>query len=393
METIRILMETIKNLMEYNINGEFMITKNMMEKKVSLFFDREKELKKLHENVLSLKNKTPKHSIIQGFRRMGKTHLIIKHILKEWDKKTIPIYLDMLYFTSWIEVSDAIVNSFMENYDETNKKNLKILLEKAKQSIKGAIGNINEIETTFGTAGKEFISVKLSLTKKSNEMEMLKSAVRFISSFCEKNDIYCILCFDEIQNIKEFDRKISGLAILRGELQFQNRINLIMTGSLPSFIKQQFIMKNKPFWKQLTIYSISPFEKESIKEILKNLKLDTKNSEKIYKLSKGIPDYVIKMINKLKRKMSIEEAFLSIVEDEKEFTDAVLSSLNNTQLKIVKEIAFGKNRYLELENKLTYPPTAVLNSLEFEGIIQKIEKGKYEIVDPILEYYLKISKI
>ena len=370
-----------------------MFDAKMMNKKVSFFVDREEELQKLHENTLSLLKGNPKHNILQGYRRMGKTHLIVKHLLDEWNKKIIPIYLDMLYFTSWVEVSDAIVNSFIKNYDEVNKRNLIGLLESVKYSVRGIVESINEIEATFGAVGKEFISLRLSLTKKTDEMKLLRSAIRFVSSFCDKNDINCVLCFDEIQNISEFDKKNKGLAVLRGELQFQDRINLIVAGSLPSFIKKQFLMKNKPFWKQSSVLTLKPFDESIVKDVLRKMRISTKHSKDIFILSKGIPDYVVKIAYRMKTKKNVEEAFLSIVEDEDDFVEALLSGLSNTEMKILKGIAFGKDRYSNLESILGYPPTAVLRSLGYEGVIKKIEKGKYIIIDPILEHSIRSSKV
>jgi len=357
-----------------------------MEKKVSFFVDRKKELAALEENG--------RHAIVVGYRRMGKTHLIIKYLVRAKSKRTVPVYIDMLYFASWADFADALVNEFLAAYDEVSGNNLSSLFRRFSSSISSSFSSLKEIEGTFGIGGVNFLSLKIAFAeKKKEEIELLRGALDFISNFAEKNGISVVIALDEIQSIANFKEMERGLSIIRGELQFTKNIRLIMSGSLPSFIRSQILEKSKPFWKQLKVIEIGPFELYAVQEAAHKIGVPEKHCKNIFDLTKGVPDYVIKVLEKMKEKrVSPLAAFDHIVRDEGPFFSSLISSLSRAEHIVMLRIAKGEN-YKGLESALGYPPTAVLNGLIKKGLITRNTKGIYHIVDPGLLWYLSIKKL
>ncbi len=352
-----------------------------MEQKVSLFVNRRKELKELSE--------AKKHTVIVGYRRMGKTHLIVKHLLKEWDKKTVPVYLDMLYFASWGGFAESLVEEFLRAYDQTRGRNLSSAFRRFSSSLSTALSSVKEIEGTLGVEGLKFLSLKLAFKEeKKDEIELLKGALNFISEFARRNKVSVILVLDEIQNIKDFGKVSQGLSVIRGELQFLKNLRLIISGSLPSFIHSEVLEKSKPFWKQLKVMELGPFESDAVVEAAQLFDVGKKDANKIFAITGGIPDYVIKTLDNTKEEKNVELAFEKVVEDEELFFSSVISALSKAEHVAIKNIAHG-NGYSIIEQTLGYPPTAVLDSLIKKGLIMRVEKGVYKIVDPGMEFFLK----
>lgn len=351
-----------------------------MNDKVGLFFDRKEELNTL--------KKTNQHVLILGYRRMGKTHLIIKHLVNNSNKNNIPVYLDMLYFTSWAEFSHGLVAEFLSKYDEIRGFDLSSFLNKLGKSAYSIISSIDEIEAKLGSTGKDFFSVKIGFNeKKQDEFILLQSAIRFISDFAEKHDLKVIVALDEIQNIQTFKEMERGISIIRGELQFSKNIQLIISGSLPSFIRSTFLEKSKPFWKQLTLLEINPFDIYGIEEATNYFGVGKEEKKDILFITDGIPDYTVKLLQKMKHGLSPQEAFEQTVTNEKLFIVSEITNCSSTEQSVLQQIAHEK-KYSEIEFKLGYPPTAVINSLIKKGIICKVERGSYRIIDPGIRYFL-----
>ncbi|NYZ60545.1 hypothetical protein H0O01_02500 [Candidatus Micrarchaeota archaeon] len=352
-----------------------------MNERVSLFIDRKKELAELAENG--------KHVVIVGYRRMGKTHLILRHLVKSAGRKAVPVYMDMLYFASWEEFANALVEETLLAYDEVAGKDLSSLFRRFSSSVASALSSVNEIEAGFGAGGVNFLSLRLAFAEREkSEMELLKGALDFVSGFAEKNGVSVIIALDEIQNIQNFGDMERGLAIMRGEMQFTKGIRLIMSGSLPSFIHSEILEKSKPFWKQLKTMEVGPFGMDAVKEAAKATGVAEKHCEEVLALTRGIPDYVMKILMEMKKGAGASAAFEHIVMDEELFFSSIISSLSQAEHIIIRRIAMGEG-YSRLEKAVGYPPTAVLNSLIRKGLVTRTAKGAYAVVDPGLEFVLK----
>lgn len=352
-----------------------------MKERVAFFVNRQRELGELKNSIL--------HVVIVGHRRMGKTHLIIKHLLNSRSKKTIPVYLDMLYFSSWEEFAQRLMEEFLSAYDETTHGTFAILFNRVSSSLSSALSSVKEIEGTLGTEGLKFFSLRLAFEeKKKDEFELLRGALDFISAFARKQGMQVVLVLDEIQNIQGYGHLQKGLGILRGQLQFTKNIRLILSGSLPSFIHSNILQKSKPFWKQLKALDVGPFDQDTVRETARATGIHEKEGNRVFTITRGVPDYVIKVLNRMKKQKTAEAAWEDVMKDEELFFSSLISSLSRAEHTALNRIARGEG-YTPIARALGYPPTAVLKSLITQGLIQKSEAGKYEIVDPGLEYLLQ----
>ncbi len=352
-----------------------------LKEKASFFINRKRELAELEDSG--------RHAVLVGYRRMGKTHLIVKHLALKSNRKTVPVYMDMLYFSSWAEFADSLIDRFLMAYDEATQDKLSPLFKRISGSLFSAFSSVSEIEAKLGDSGAQFFSIKLGFHEnKKNEFDLLRGAIDFVSEFAQKKNITAIIVLDEIQNIKSYGKVKQGLAIIRGQLQFTKNIRLIISGSLPSFIYLNILEKSKPFWKQLKAMEIVPFELSAVEEATKKFGVPVKSAVEILRITRGVPDYVVKVLGKVKQGASPQSAFDAIVAEEALFFSSLISSLSKAEHVAINCIALGGS-YSKIEETLRYPPTAVLKSLVAKGAVAKTARGKYQIVDPGLESYLK----
>lgn len=131
------------------------VEREKLAQRVSFFVNSEKELAELESS--------DKHIVIVGYRRLGKTHLIIKHLLKTWRKKTIPVYVDMLYYSSWEEFTESLVEKFLVSYDEASGERLSSFFTRIFSSLSSILSSVKEIKAKLGVEGVNLFFLQVGL--------------------------------------------------------------------------------------------------------------------------------------------------------------------------------------------------------------------------------------
>jgi AAA+ ATPase superfamily predicted ATPase len=328
------------------------------------------------------------HIMIKAPRRFGKTSLI-KHIF-DYEKKYTYIYIDIRLHHSLENLAEHIIDTAYEllkikNFIRQTKESLFSLL----QSIKTI--SIPEIAE---------LSVDL-ISKKVEPIELFIHSLNLVEKIAFSKGINIKVIFDEFQDItKLYDKNI--LEVLRSVAQHHSNITYIFLGSIESIMTKIFESKISPFFHfasviqlegldidELYAYTLKEFNKKSIqydKEIL----------YKTIKFLQGHPEYSAKVLQTLYIQTVIENKIIDKI-----------ACLNAISFRVIENRAYLEEIILKLKTKKhhfevvynmanniksTLPSATLYNthtSLEDMGIIKKVQKGKYKIVDIFLEILLK----
>ena len=347
------------------------------------FIDRKKHLPLFKSYI-----ENNQHIMIKAPRRFGKTSLV-KHIF-EYEQNYEFVYIDIRLHHTLESLSKHILDkaySFVkiENFIRQTKNSLLNLL----QSIKTiSIPDIAEVTVDM-------------VSKDSDPIELFIHSLDVVDKIATSKKINIKVIFDEFQDIINlYDKNI--LETLRSVAQHHENITYIFLGSIESIMTQIFESKSSPFFHfanviqldgldidELYAYTLEQFDNNNI----------TYNKDAIYqtiKFLKGHPEYSAKVLQTLYIDAMLElkpieyeaaiEAISFRVCENRAYLDELISKLKNKKhhFEVVYNIA---NDIKQNINSATLYNTHV--SLENMGIIKKVQKGKYEIVDIFLKILLQ----
>lgn len=347
------------------------------------FIDRRKHLP-LFKSYLD----NNQHIMIKAPRRFGKTSLI-KHMF-EYEKSYDFIYIDIRLHHTLESLSKHILDKAygfvkIENFIRQTKSSLLTLLQSIK---KISIPDIAELTIDM-------------VSKDSNPIELFIHSLNVVDKIAMSKDINIKVIFDEFQDITNlYDKNI--LEVLRSVAQHHENITYIFLGSIESIMTQIFESKSSPFFHfasvikldgldvdELYEYTIEQFDKQNIiydKEVL----------YKTIKFLEGHPEYSTKVLQTLYINATLEkkpidyndslEAISFRVVENRAYLDELIYKLKAKKhhFEVIYNIA---NNIKSDIGSATLYNTHI--SLENMGIIKKVQKGKYEIVDIFLKILLQ----
>jgi len=350
------------------------------------FIDRKK-----HLPVFKSYLDNNQHIMIKAPRRFGKTSLI-KHMF-EYEKSYEYIYIDIRLHHTLESLSKHILDKAygfvkIENFMRQTKNSLLTLL----QSIKTiSIPEIAEVTVDM-------------VSKDSDPIELFIHSLDVVDKIATSKNLNIKVIFDEFQDITKLYNK-DILEVLRSVAQHHESITYIFLGSIESIMTQIFENKSSPFFhfasvikldgldiEELYIYTIDEFDKH-------NITYDKDVIWKTINFLEGHPEYSAKVlqtlyINTILEKKSIDyksaiEAISFRVCENRAYLDEVISKLK------VKKHHFEVVYNIANNIKSTIGSSTLYNthiSLENMGIIQKVQKGRYKIVDIFLKILLQQHK-
>ena len=363
------------------------------------FVNREKELKELGKTRASLKKYKPRHLAITGARRLGKTYLLYKYIQESISGTVIPIYIDVLYRRNWSDLCDEIIKSMIENYVYYSGK--KIRVERFSKWLTGRLQEIvdrlNKIEAEIGSSTGAYVKLRASIKERpEDEIELVKTAMRSLEEFADKKNICFIIIFDGFQHIEKFSGMPEVIAAMRSVVQFQKRVQYIFSGSSTTFTNKIFVKATSAFWRQIEIFKISHFDAKATIQLVKSRNIDISKDgiDVLNSLTKGIPDYIVKTLNELTdikkpNKSDIQQSFKEIIKKESLLFSDLFERLPSLQQQVLILLAEGKTHYKELEEEIGEKVGGVLNQMINAQLIERIQRGQYNIFDPVFRESIK----
>ena len=315
------------------------------------FYNREEELKKLHQ-IEELSKDSSKMSIIVGRRRIGKTSLIKKAFEKR-------VYL----FVS--------------------KKSEALLCE-------------------------EFISV----IEKELGVKVLGEYYSFAKLFEYLLDLakerHFTLVIDEFQEFLSINKTIySDLQNLWDSYKETTKLNLVLSGSIYSLMKKIFEDKKEPLFNRADLkIHLKPFKVTTLQEILQDNYPNYTNEDLLcfYTITGGVAKYVELFVTF--KAFTLEEQLDLIYEENSLFLEEGKNILveefgkeYTTYFSILSLIASGKTARRDMESILQKDIGGYLERLEREySVIKRVKpifakEGsrvlKYEIVDNFFSFWFR----
>lgn len=369
------------------------------------FTNREKEISLLLSQIESLKQGGSINIALLGQRRVGKTSLIKNTMLRfDNDAQVIPIFIDCMSMPSIRRLSMYIAESAKNNYSEKKKdteyiSGINHYLKKNLSDIFSRIPNIDVSITSY-------ISLKLSLQEQKDEQSIFEKSLNYLEQLAIQKDVYFVVFADEFSEIAmrwgdEFVR------LLRTIIQQQTRVMYIFSSSAVTYMTDLVYNNKSPFYRQLKPVSIGPLPKKETKKFILqrlhvvNYTISDNALEKMIKITNGLPDYVQRLgdivletspneeITEVDIENAYEEMFITL--------DAVFNLLF-TKLtensKVYSDIVVSIAQYEkagQIANDIGVPVSSLYYYLPYLinlGIIEKVEKGKYKLVDPLFKQWI-----
>ena len=328
------------------------------------------------------------HIMIKAPRRFGKTSLV-KQIF-EHEKNYPYVYIDLRLHHSLESLSNQIIDKAyafvkIQNFIKQTKSSLLSLL----QSIKTiSIPDIAEVSIDM-------------VSKQSQPLELFIHALDAVNKIAISQDLNIKVIFDEFQDISNLYEK-NILEVLRSIAQHHENITYVFLGSIESIMTEIFENKSSPFFHFASVIRLDGLDVDELFEFAKeqfnakDIKYDEQTLYKTLSFLEGHPEYSAKVLQTLYIKATLEdkpidyeacmEAISFRVIENRMYMDEIISKLKvkKHHFEVVYNIANGL--------KSTLPSATLYNThvaLENMGVIQKIEKGKYDIVDIFLKILLQ----
>lgn len=399
-----------------------------------LFYNREKEIKFLSNQLLQLRKGIRHNYALVGPRRIGKSSVLVLLERKLKRKNLIPILIDCegreitrerelsldLFLNSW---GSLILDRYFEHIGlgEKIKVKLSSLLVEAKDKIvltlSELLGRLRAMEmktiTDYLTFRIEF--EKTTMKERPSAQQLIKlfdDTVGLAEKVGNEKNLYWIIMLDEFQVMGKFTKPFDFLSAFRRHLEHQKRIAYLLSGSNIGMMEN--ILLKRPFGGHIPIEWINPFDQNTATGFLQerfrglNRIIMDDAVKEIVSFTHGHPAYLnwlgeqccrevvkgdevkLDIVKKLEEKMFSYEGLAHVFEDDLRKISPKKGKVFQT---FVEMCAHGLNSPSRIsENVPRSSPSEIityLRRLEFRGFLRRIGEGNYVVVDPVLKNYIK----
>ena len=346
------------------------------------FVNREKELKKLTNSLLSGEN-----ILLYSPRRLGKSSLL-KEVISRLGNKRITIYIDLWECLTEKEIAEKLATEII------NTAFTKI--GKAAETLRQIITSARPF-LSWEKNGK--ISLKFEFVEKD---KTLKETLFLIEKIAKKRKKRIIVIIDECQVIAEFEKNRIEKNF-RTVIQQQKDVTYVFSGSKQHVLKAMVNQKTRPFYRQLKTMTIGPISIEAFTPFIKNgflkiRKIDNDTIQKIYQYTCGNPQRTQQICHFLFSKAcegikttpeQVEKVVIELcLSLDKEFEDELDSIKNRRQRRILKALAIDHIEQplsAEFIQKYSLGPSSSVQTA-LKALIEKgILDNDYNYVDPLFK--------
>lgn len=359
---------------------------------VHSFTNREKECKKLEDNLLSHIN-----TMIISPRRWGKSSLVEKvmHDIGRKEKKTRIVLIDL--FTVGSE--EEFLEKFAREILKASSSKWQEWLNTGKEFFKRLIPRFS-----LGLDPENDFSISFDWKELKNHAEEI---LDLPESIAQKKGIKWIICLDEFQHLSTFKGYEDFERKMRAVWQRQKWVTYCLYGSKRHMMADIFNNPSKPFyrfgdvmllpkishgsWVKFICEGFNKTEKQISEEAAGLIAIFMKNhSWYVQQLS----HYTWNLTEKTATRKEIETALQELINANTPFYQKEVESISNTQLNLLKAVAKGERQFTSTAVMSTYqlgtPNNVGKNKaiLAQEDLIQEVE-GTMEFVDPAFELWFK----
>ncbi|RZB30178.1 MAG: hypothetical protein SRB1_02458 [Desulfobacteraceae bacterium Eth-SRB1] len=326
-------------------------------------------------------------------RRFGKTSLILT-ILQELQKSGSYVAdVDLFTILNKKRLAEAIVEKTLEN------KKIESIVSRIKKGVSQVVKNIEmkQVIEDYQLVLK-FAEPHVSLD------DLLEAALDFPQKFAEKEkrDIYFF--YDEFGDVAKLDGD-DLIKLMRGKFQRHSNVCYIFAGSHESLMNELFTKRKSAFYKFARIiyleeiaspdfadYIRKRFKQEGIgmsDEAIKGIIGKTRCHPYYTQLLCGFIHYIIAGKKKKVEQGDIEDGYEEAFISEKTYLEKLWEELTVGQLETLFRITSSESLY---SNETRTNVGRSVKSLLFKGIIKRTGRGKYGIIDPFFEEFLRRNR-
>ncbi|WP_448384752.1 AAA family ATPase [Fervidobacterium sp.] len=349
------------------------------------FIDRKEEYGYLVGAVESGNN-----VVVVAPRRFGKTWLLQKFIA---ECGYPVIYLDLFGCFS--------LKGFVQ---KVMKQAYELLKEKSPMNFVGRYLKhvAKHVSFSFDVGGVSF-----SIDNELSDELLIEQMYELLEGVQKDLEKRLVVVLDEFQAYKSISEKLPES--LRSFYQVQKDVVFVFSGSMRHMIEELFFEESGALYHSCLRVDIGTMlpEEECVEYIVEKFnstgkKIILENAKRIYGLTKGHP-YFLQLLcyelwNKTEGVIGKEEigvVFDSLCERESYGYELIIETLEYKYLKnVLKLISEQTGDYFSIASLQRYkiPNATTLNNLlkklTQRGIVEKLGRGKYQIIDPLFESYV-----
>lgn len=360
--------------------------------------------KLLEEMVGELKdNRSTTGYALYGKRRIGKTS-ILKEVQRRLEQEEGVV---VVYLSVWNSIGFTLPE-FCQRLSleviEAYKPHIGLKYRTA-ELIRTPLVMLRQIleETELKIVYNE-IEFLISRNQDTDENALIEHAFTIAEKLGEKAGIKCVLMIDEFPSLidlKSNNVKVGEDVLRKIRTLFEDweRTSLCISGSIRSTMNLAVLSSGSPFYRQLMVKEVRPFNEEHVtKLLLQHLDISLEGIREIYEFTAGIPFYVQFIGKMLERTEIITVDSIRMVEREFLAEEGNLvfkeefDSLGPKERRIVLSIASGCHAPKEMADALKDKTTNVNQFLTYlgeKGYISRKEPGYYVLEDPVFERWMK----
>jgi len=351
---------------------------------------REEEVRKICELL-----KIGQSVAIIAPRRYGKTSLILEVIQRMKKEKYLSGYIDIFRVISKQEFAERIVDTIIEN--KKVSQFVKMIKDSLTQLMKRV--ELKQIIEDF-----EFI---LKFVKPNiDEIALLDDALQFPEDYATKNNTNLLMVYDEFGDLVKLDGDVL-IKRMRAIFQLQEKVVYIFSGSQESIMLNLFSNSKAAFFRFARIihldllpktpvlnYIISKFSQEKItisEEIAQNI-IDRVWGHPYYTQLLCQNIYLLRSSKKIS-KGDVEIAFQEMLNSERGYFEEIWEKLKTKKnfLEVLRFIASGNSNPYNLQHLQRQQIYYIVSQLEILGYLKRIDKGYYELNDPLFKEYIRLQ--
>ncbi len=356
------------------------------------FVNREEEKQRLKANFSSGIN-----TILISPRRWGKSSLVkeVASQLSSSDKNIRFCFIDLF-----------AIRSEEDFYETLAKEVIKCSSSKVEEWLKAGKNFFTHLIPTFsvGINPQEDFSVSMDWKElKKHKGEILNLPEKIAT----QKKIKIVLCIDEFQNIKNFDKENNLEKILRSYWQQHKHVTYCLYGSKRHMMADIFNEKNKPFYRFGDIILLQKIKIEYWKKFIQTSFTKTGKSipidlaEKIAVLMTCHPYYIQQLAHlvwQCTEKKTVPENIEQSIEDLFRWNEPLyqqeIENIGNTLLYLLIAIASGETVLTSAKVMHKYKLGTPNNVSKNKLILQKNDiidysNNQYNFLDPVFEMWFK----
>lgn len=326
-------------------------------------------------------------------RRLGKTSLALEVLKKLQDDGHFIAEVDIFNVISKREFAEKIVGSALKN------KKLPDLFNKLKTGLAVILKNVQLKQVV-----EDFEFILDFGSSSADENKLFENSLEFLNEFSAKHKKHIFVLLDEFGDVTKLDGE-DILKKMRAIIQRQQNATYLFAGSQESVLKHIFGDKKSPFFRFAATVELGNLPMAETVAYIKRkftslgFKIDGSVANEIVGFTEGHPYYTQLLCQKIylgikgaKEVVGIEdvkEGLDSVIVSERQYFEELWQRLRERKhhVLIAKNIAEGGSPYnvAELDKQTIYNS---LITLERSGIIKKIDKARYKLVDPFFKRYI-----